>query len=255
VVLHFHAGGFRNFYATTNRLIKSYIRFIIRHTDTLICISDRALDFFKDLSPKTNIIALDNPVQINDKTNNEISSYPIRILFLSRINKKKGVFDMVDLVNMHQQYLRGKIILEMGGAGETEHLQQLIKEYKIEDIIDFKGWVTGDDKAEMIRDCNVLILPSYFEELPMTILEAMSYGKPVISTDVGGIPKVLKNGVNGWMFEPGDKEALFKIFQTIIENPELLVTYGSNSYDIIDEYSVKKIMGKLDLVYESMMES
>lgn len=254
VVLHFHSGSFRDFYRDSNFVLRAYIRFIVRNCDQIISISNPAFDFFSSLSSSNNVTGLDNPITINEKSPIETIEFPIRILFLSRINKNKGAYDLIEIINKHQEYFRNKIFLDVAGDGETSQFEQLIMRYGLNDIVRYNGWVSGTQKNNMIRDCNVLILPSYYEELPMTILEAMSYGKAIISTDVGGIPKVVKDNFNGRVFKPGDIKTLFTILRDTIECPDSLLAYGNNSYKLVQQYSVEAVMNKLGIIYDNLLK-
>ena len=90
----------------------------------------------------------------------------------------------------------------------------------------------------MLNKCNVFILPSHTEGLPISILEAFSYGKYVVATYVGGIPEII-NHVNGVKFNPMDKDALYKVLSDLLQN----------GLSFVDNNAIKKT------VYEYMPES
>ena len=131
------------------------------------------------------------------------------LLFLGLLGKNKGIYDLLECIRDHKVEFQGKLKLYIGGNGEIEHVKQLIKEYGIADIVIFEGWVSGDKKIELLNKSDAYILPSYKEGLPISILEAMSYGMPIISTPVGGIPEIVSNGENGYLVEPGNKEDIY----------------------------------------------
>jgi glycosyltransferase involved in cell wall biosynthesis len=99
----------------------------------------------------------------------------------------------------------------------------------------------------------VYVLPSYNEGLPISILEAMSYGKPVISTSVGGIPEIVKPGYNGWLFKPGDHAALNLIMEEVLGNRERLKEYGNNSMKTTSNYTPKAVVKSLEKLYAKML--
>lgn len=255
VILHFHSGSFRDYYAASNPLLRAYIRYVVRKCDQIICISDRAHSFFNEISPSDNVIALDNPVKIEEHPKNGSVQLPVRLLFLGRLNLNKGAFDLLELVRNEQDFLRGKLVLEMAGDGEVERFVALVERYGITDLIRYKGWVAGNEKLKLIKECNAIILPSYYEELPMTILEAMACGKAIIATDVGGVPKVVKTHVNGWLFKPGDMNELLCILKEIIDDPVRLSKYGINSFEMIDKYSIDAILGQLNSIYYNLLKN
>ena len=93
--------------------------------------------------------------------------------------------------------------------GETERLLTYLADHKLETLVQFEGWVSGEKKHELLSSSDVYILPSYHEGLPISILEAMNYQLPVIATPVGGTAEAVQEGINGFLVTPGDKDALY----------------------------------------------
>ena len=127
--------------------------------------------------------------------------------FLGTIDDNKGIFDVIDIMGKNQNYFRGKIQFYIGGLGQEQRLTQQIATYGISDFVRYLGFVNGNDKAELLSNTDIYIQPSYVESFGISILEAMSYGASIISTNVGGIPEVVDNN-NGFLVTPGDCEAL-----------------------------------------------
>jgi glycosyltransferase involved in cell wall biosynthesis len=119
--------------------------------------------------------------------------------------------------------------------------------------VQFAGWVSGTKKAELLNKCDIYVLPSYNEGLPISILEAMSYGKPVISTNVGGIPEIVKPGFNGWLFQPGDRDALNGIILEVLAEKEKLKQYGINSMTVSAGYTPQSVVKSLEQLYAKMI--
>ena len=139
-------------------------------------------------------------------------------LFLGRIADHKGIFDLVDLIIKEQDALRGKCKFLVGGNHEVDRLKKTITEGGIEDLVEYIGWVQDDEKDQYFYRSDYFILPTYHEGMPMTILESLSYGKPVISTPVGSIPEVIEHNKNGFLFPPGDMQRLKKIIFDVIND-------------------------------------
>ena len=144
--------------------------------------------------------------------------------------------------------------LAIAGAGsDVEKLNALIAENDLQELIEYKGWVSGKEKEEMVSNCNIFILTSYFEGLPMSILESMALGKAIISTDVGGIPTIVKPGINGWLVKPGDIDALTSVLLEIKKNPAVLEQYGNASLNIVQDYAPKNVIQKLNEMYAALI--
>ena len=117
----------------------------------------------------------------------------------------------------------------------------------------FVGWISGPQKHQLLSESDLYILPSYNEGLPLSILEAMSYRLPVISTPVGGTAEAVQEGVNGFLVPPGDKAALHDRLLRFIAQPDLIVTMGNASGQIIRQYQPETIFPKLQTLYESLL--
>ena len=111
----------------------------------------------------------------------------------------------------------------------------------------FEGWVSGEKKTRLLNWADVYILPSFNEGLPISILEAMSYGCPVISTPVGGIPEVVRD--NGTLVTPGDSEEIFRAIAKYVDNPEIIQTEGKESVTNVAPYLAENVMKELKELY------
>jgi glycosyltransferase involved in cell wall biosynthesis len=93
-------------------------------------------------------------------------------------------------------------------------------------------------------------LPSYNEGLPIAILEAMAYGHPIISTPVGGIPEVVKNGVNGTLVTPGNTNAIAAAIKKYIESPQYIINEGNNAYETVKDFFPERVFADLLDIYQ-----
>ena len=101
----------------------------------------------------------------------------------------------------------------------------------------------------------VFVLPSYNEGMPLAILEAMSYGVPIISTNVGGIPTLVENGVNGFIISPGDILHLENSLRLLISDVDLRQRMSDNNYNKIkSEYSIENNMKKIHKIYQDLID-
>ncbi|MCF2487385.1 glycosyltransferase family 4 protein [Dyadobacter sp. CY347] len=253
-VYHLHAAEFHTFYQETNTFAKRLIQHLINDADCVIVLSESWANFINnEFSPK-KVVVLHNPVEIplrKQKTRNAdfaITSF----LFLGRIGDRKGIFDLLDVISKNRDHYQGKLSLTIGGDGEIERLKSYLNDHQLNQICKYVGWVDGNLKKDLLQACDVLILPSYNEGLPIAILEAMSYGKPIVSTNVGGIPEVVKDGVNGYIIAPGDKDALEASMAKLLDNKSLQELMGRQSLKLIDSYDINTVMKRLEDIYKDL---
>ena len=257
VVYHVHGSRYHLFYKHASRPIQRLIRHFVNNTDCLIVLSDWWKDFFEETFQPRRISIVPNIVSATQPQHARYQPYQgrrIKFLFLGRIGDRKGVYDLLEVLRQHRDTLGDRYVLELGGDGETKKLEQLIRQYSLEDQVKFLGFVTGDEKERLLQDADVYVLPSYNEGLPISILEAMSFGLPIISTDVGGIPEVLLPHDNGLMIKAGDQHALYEAVRFFLDQPEKIREYGTRSYEIVSQrYFPQPVTSALAEVYANLL--
>jgi glycosyltransferase involved in cell wall biosynthesis len=252
VILHIHGGGFHNFYNKSG-LLKPYIRFILESSDTVITLSESWRKYYSSNFKLKHLTVVNNVIENAAVPGTHVTNGSLNLLFLGYITERKGVFDLLEVLAANRSEFRNKVKVTIGGIGETGRLEKTIADNQFNGDVSFAGWVNGSMKAQLLNDCDVYILPSYFEGLPISILEAMSYGKPVISTNVGGIPEIVKPGFNGWLFQPGDRAALNGIIREVLENKGLLKQYGNNSLKVARDYTPESVLHSLENLYRQLL--
>jgi len=251
VIMHIHGGGFNKFYSTSK--LRPYIRFILERSDAVITLSESWRKYYSTNFRLKRLAVVNNVIEKAALTSDHISNGTLRLLFLGHVTDKKGVFDLLEVLASGRNEFRNRVKVTIGGIGETERLERTIADNQFNGDVKFAGWVNGCTKAQLLNDCDVYILPSYSEGLPISILEAMSYGKPVISTEVGGIPEIVKPGFNGWLFKPGDKAALSGIIREAVEKKHLLQEYGNNSLKVAGNYTPESVFHSLKGLYQQIL--
>lgn len=255
-IYHMHGSEFAVFYRGSNPLTKRLIHLLIENVDAVVCLSKSWHQFFTDNFRLKRIEIIGNVVNAEPQkigSRREQTHEPLTCLFLGAIGHRKGIFDLLDVLRQHKPSLEGRLRVVIGGNGETERLTAYIQEHRLEQMAQFVGWISGPQKHQLLSESDLYILPSYNEGLPLSILEAMSYRLPVISTPVGGTAEAVQEGVNGFLVPPGDKAALYDRLLRFIAQPDLIVTMGNASGQIIRQYQPETIFPKLQTLYESLL--
>lgn len=203
----------------------------------------------------TNCISSDSfsPTSIHRLSNG------VRALFMGSIGPRKGAFDLI--VALGRLKSRGCVFpVWIAGYEEREgdlpKAQIQLEELHLAESCKLTGAVLGEKKAELFEKTNLFILPSYNEGLPMAILEAMTAGMAVVSTPVGGIPEVVRDGYNGFLVQPGNIDALAEKLEILVRDPKLCQIMGQRSREIIErELDVKPYVERLVLLYRTVLQS
>jgi glycosyltransferase involved in cell wall biosynthesis len=191
------------FYSLTNYLEYTLNNKIFKPQEVfkkIICVSKFNYNLHKEFRPnlKENLVHLYNfsPIVSTSKPNHAKGDY---FLFFGRLSKEKGITTLLKSVK------DVPIKLKIVGTGE---LMDSLKKKKRENV-EFLGFKTGDELSELIRNASFIIVPSeWYENNPMTIIEAFAFGKPVIGSRTGGIPELIIENETGFSFEMGNAEDL-----------------------------------------------
>jgi glycosyltransferase involved in cell wall biosynthesis len=137
---------------------------------------------------------------------------------VAHLSREKGLKYLVEAASLIFD-VRKKLRFVIVGNGEClPELKELVRKKGLADCFQFTGFVPNT--AECMRSFDVFVLPSLSEGLSSAILEAMATSLPVIATDVGGIPELVKSGDNGLLVAPGDPVGLARAIQQLADNPE-----------------------------------
>jgi glycosyltransferase involved in cell wall biosynthesis len=255
VINHVHTGNFKRFYDGSNSFSQRCIVYFLKLSDATITVSDSWKLYFESRFGLQNVYKISNMVK--SPPGNETPSLKnlrkVSFLFLGLIIDNKGIFDLISVLIENKSMLHHRVKLYVGGNGDTSRLKEMILKNDLGEMVEFKGWVTGTEKHELLQKTDVFILPSYYEGLPVSILEAMSYGKAVISTRVGGIPEVVEENGNGLLIKPGDRKALKDALSFYINDPDMIMIHGRRSSAIVGEYFPESVIPKLEAVYTSLL--
>lgn len=171
----------------------------------------------------------------------------IKFLFIGRLLREKGIYEFVNAAKIvKDKYpnveftILGAIDNSNLGALSQVELDELIAT----GIINYPGYV--DNIQDWIAKSDIFVLPSYREGIPRSTQEAMAIGRAVITTDVPGCRETVVNGVNGFLIEKWNPEALAEKMIYFIENPEQIAIMGNESYKIAQEkFDAEKVNQRL----------
>lgn len=249
IILHVHGGGFKNYYASH----ASFVRRTLGKCDVVVVLTDAWASWFKSEVGIDNLIVVPNVIPEPSKCEAVIKGDKFHVLFLGLINDLKGIFDLLDAINRNKERLKDRFELHVAGNGEVERLKSEIQNSHLGDLVKYEGWVDSSRKHKLLCCCDTLILPSYIEGLPLSILEAMSYRIPVISTPVGGIPSMIDDGVNGFLVEPGDGDEFIAKILYLIENRIACQRMGDASLDRIKSHFPQSVAIILNNLYKKVL--
>lgn len=184
---------------------------------------------------------------------------PPRVLFAGRLIERKGL--PVLLRAVARVAGEQEVALDLVGEGhERPRLERLAAELGIADRVRFHGWVSQEDLDRLYRSCTVFVLPSVVdsrgdtEGLGVVLIEALRYRKPVIGSEVGGIPDIVEDGVSGLLVPPGDPEALAQALRRVLVDPALARRLGEEGFRYVArKFNWERIADQVTTLYRSLV--
>jgi glycosyltransferase involved in cell wall biosynthesis len=262
VLVFFH--GWNNYFAST---IKKKWSIFFKHTfgkaDIFMVLSSDFRSILKDLGIKKPIYLGSTAVEdslmknfsLQKKINKEINSEGISILFLARLEKEKGVFETIDACNLLiQKGFNVRLTIAGGGKAECEVINYINRNNIKSGSLNYIGYVRDHEKFKAFNDHDIYCLPTYYDEgMPTSVLEAMAFGLPVITTSVGGIPDFFKHGKMGYLVPPKNVQAIAQYLEVFLNNEEKISVFGEYNYNFAQQHFLaSKVAERLMSIYRDI---
>jgi glycosyltransferase involved in cell wall biosynthesis len=233
--------------------------FYLRRSDNLIPVSEWTRDYIRtnySLESRTSQVIYNGvdterfrPLTSSDIPFLEKIAEPI-ILYASRLTVARGAHLLARAIPLILSENR-KVHFVFAGAGNIEGLHETLRSCRVpRENYTLLGYVDYDDLPALYRSAYAFIMPSSWENLPFKLLEAMSSGVPVVTTNVGGIPEVVQNGING-LFTSRNENDLAQRIVELLEDEALSKRLGRNARNTVQEkFNWNKTATQTKKVYE-----
>lgn len=253
IINHIHGADFDEFYLNASAKKREIIRDTYNKCFRIVALSDEWHDKLKQIVDDSKIVVIENysilhPEAIKERENKKNEH---NILFLGFICKRKGCYDIPAIVEKVAKEIPD-VKFVLAGIGDIDQIKTITPD-NIKNNIIYPGWVRNEEKNRLLREADLFFLPSYNEGMPMSILDAMGYGLPVVSTTVGGIAKIVHDGKNGYICEPGNIKKLSTLILKILTDEHLLKSMSEQSMSIVkNKYSLETHISSLEKIYGSI---
>lgn len=248
IIYQCHAAEVEEYFNSKSEFQLKVIRTIFSLCSLRLCLGSNGAQLFEDKTlQKWNILF--NPVPELDisKMNHNTCNFT----FMGELSQRKGIHD---LLKAFSQSDHENAQLFVAGNGDIDDLKSRCRELKIENNVSFLGWINNTEKKELLAKTDVVILPSYAEGLPMSILEAMSVGLPVITTPVGSVEDAITDHVHGLLVDPGNINGICSAINELVSDKEKREYLGSNAkLKFHQSFEVHVVAKKLAEYYTSLI--
>lgn len=254
VIVHIHGAEYLPFYDGLGSRGKELVRRFLGQADLVLALSEGWRAELKDRFPKAACETLYNGVDLSrfGEATGDPAKYRRSFLMLGRLGERKGVYDLIEAMALAVKQ-DPELTLCLAGDGQVEEVRALVAQKGLENNIEVLGWIGGEEKLRRLAKATTVVLPSYYEGLPLFILEGMAAGKAVLSTTVGAIPEAV-TGENGILVEPGDIPALAEAILRLSGDPELLERMSKSSRERAERlFSLEGMHSRLAEYYRQLL--
>lgn len=252
-VIHVHGGVFLTS-PSTPWLLERILRWVFQGNDPIIVLSEREKNALQSRFHCNNIHVLPNCIDLSEamKFKRQVPTSSIEMGYLGRIAESKG---MTELLEACKELKRQNVPFHLHIAGKEENEGRFLPEFTnaLGDNFVYEGIVSGVRKIDFLQKIDTFVLPSYFEGLPISLLEAMSFGSVPITTMVGSIPSIVEDGQNGMAIASHSVPAIVEAVKRLAmdtKKRQALSTMAQHT--IFSRFSPKEYTATLNGIYHQL---
>jgi glycosyltransferase involved in cell wall biosynthesis len=224
-------------------------RLMVKGADALITNNGRGKTYLTEILKAEESRVFARPYEVADakallggqadiatESDRELRS-PI-FLFMGQVIPRKGIqFLLEACARLGQQAVHPYTLLIVGDGEQREELEVFIQNQGLAERVKWEGWVSYHRLGSYFRKADVFVLPTLEDTWGMVVLEAMTFGKPILCSKWAGASELVVEGENGYLFDPYNPEELAELMRRFLNDPELIVSMGQKSQQLIAQYT------------------
>lgn len=252
-VTHNSPGNLYSDRSFLKNIIKNLLeRFVFRNCNSIVTLNSTIHKYLTDLGYNCEFI----PNGINIKRYYINSCDGKFIFFGGRFSRIKGVDCLIKAYSILSEEIKNEYKLLLVGDGpEKTTLETLVQDLSISDKVNFIKWLPSSEFIKQMSGCSIFVLPSLSECMPVTLIEAMALGKPVIASNVPGSNDLITQGYNGFLFEKENHCQLSEYITFLISDESLRINIGLNARKTIESrYTFEQIADRYSKIFCLLLE-
>ena len=235
-------GAIEGYYYRNHKIYTDKIDYIITPSEFY------RTKFIEDGINPNKIQAIHNSIEMNDyNVETQDDGYA---LYFGRLSKEKGI---LNLINAFAKCNKGNLYIA-GEGPEKENIEKIIKENNLEDRVKLLGFLNKEQMTDVTRKCKFVVVPSiWYENCPYSVLETLAIGKPIIGSNMGGIPELVIDNENGFIYNT--VEELTEKMNLLFENEDLVKQFSKKSKELAkSNYDREVYYNKLKQIYDKVIK-
>jgi glycosyltransferase involved in cell wall biosynthesis len=266
-IFHLHAGNFLPFATHTGRLTRRAIAWFLSHANASVAVSSPIAGVMRQLGAARRTLHVIGNSAHEAEAEAAAHVHAARpstaeprdaawqrpyVAFAGRLTEQKGIDDLLTAVALlaDDGYY---VPVRFAGGGDIARWERLARDYRIDDYVQFVGWLEGEAKLAFYRGARAFCMPSHYESFGIATLEAMFSGVPVIGTRVGGFLDLIEDGVSGFLVAPSDPHALALRLKLLMGDADKAESMGRAALARAQQrYSCEAVIGRYIDCYRSV---
>lgn len=255
VIMHAHGADWHEYIETVSPRFRRFVLTTLRRCDCLIALSEGWRRYYSDVCgvDATRVVAMPNPVAVPSEVPDRSGRPLTTFAFLGIMDDRKGAPTIVEAFALLPDETKKRARVTMAGDGEVERIRRLVNELELGEFFSVRDWLEPEERDRVLAESDVLLLPSHHEGMPMSVLEAMAWGLPPITTPVGGIPEIVRNRESGILISPGNPEELARAMEELVNDSDLRKELSGNARRSIQSLEISQYIARLVALYRHLV--
>lgn len=226
-----------------------------RYVHTFICPSEVLGQWMKKSLCIDNVVHIPNFIEEGFFHPLDIKNYN-QLLFVGRLSKEKGLDCLLKAMPLILSDKPDTFLTIIGDGPERKRLESLSHRLGLNKSIYFAGMVANEDLPEYYKKATICLLPSlWMENCPVAGLEALAFGRPLIGSNIGGIPEIIREGRTGLLFRKDNPNDMAEKITLLIKNKDMVNEFGKNAFSFFEQnFRQEKHVEKILAVYSALIQ-
>lgn len=258
VVYQMHGGDFPREFARGRPWLEAFLRRALSWPDLVVLLGRRELEAYREMVPQQALALFPNAIDVSPflsvPTVQGAPDKALHAVYVGRLAREKGLYEALQGVRLALE-LGADVRLVVAGHGpEESRLKRYAQALGIASRVRFAGAVFGEDKVKLLAGADVMLLPSYSEGLPYSLLESMAAGVPVIATDVGAVSDVMTHVTHGLIVPVRDGQAIAEALAVLAGDRERLAWMSrACRRRIRAAFAIERLVGDFSTAYARLV--